>query len=273
MARPCACCIRSVRWTWWEAWWSVIVREWRPSAALVVLARVGTPTVVELGTARAQGEVEALEALGIDPIHYLVPPRVVGITVAVFALSVFLLVFAVFSGWLVSVVANLPPPAGYLAQIVRALRWQDFPLLAAKSLTFGGVGALIACYQGLARPLRLEEVPGPPGRWRRVWWRSWSWTPCFSWCSCSPSHECGSGHRNGGGRGRHGSRVAPLLSGVTWSVRSGEFWVVTGTHGAGKSLLLETMAGIQPCRGGDIRWFGNRPGTPEDSESGRARWA
>ena len=65
--------------------------------------------------------------------------------------------------------------------------------------------------------------------------------------------------------------VAPLLSGVTWSVRSGEFWVVTGTHGAGKSLLLETMAGIQPCRGGDIRWFGNRPGTPEDSESGRAR--
>lgn len=63
--------------------------------------------------------------------------------------------------------------------------------------------------------------------------------------------------------------VAPLLSGVTWSVRAGEFWVVTGTHGAGKSLLLETMAGIQPCRGGDIRWFGNRPGTPEDS--GRAR--
>lgn len=145
---------------------TVIVRELAPlSAALVVLARVGTPTVVELGTARAQGEVEALEALGIDPIHYLVLPRVVGITVAVFALSVFLLVFAVFSGWLVSVVANLPLPLPeYLAQIVRALRWQDFPLLAAKSLTFGGVGALIACYQGLARPLRLEEVPGAATR-------------------------------------------------------------------------------------------------------------
>ena len=58
---------------------TVIFRELAPlTAALVVLARVGTPTVVELGTARALGEVEALEALGIDPIHYLVVPRVVG---------------------------------------------------------------------------------------------------------------------------------------------------------------------------------------------------
>ncbi|MBL9175316.1 MAG: ATP-binding cassette domain-containing protein [Verrucomicrobiales bacterium] len=63
----------------------------------------------------------------------------------------------------------------------------------------------------------------------------------------------------------------PLLSGVTWSVRAGEFWVVTGSHGAGKSLLLETMAGIRPCRGGDVRWFGNRPGVPAEPASGRTR--
>ena len=36
--------------------------------ALLVLARIGTANVVELGTARATGEVEALEALGIDPV-------------------------------------------------------------------------------------------------------------------------------------------------------------------------------------------------------------
>jgi len=140
---------------------TVLVRELSPlSAALVVLARVGTPTVVELGTARALGEVEALEALGIDPIHYLVVPRVLGITVAVFALSVYLLVFALVSGWLVSVAANVALPlSSYMAQIAGALRWQDFPLLAGKSLAFGATGALIACYQGLARPLRLEEVP------------------------------------------------------------------------------------------------------------------
>lgn len=145
---------------------TVLVREIVPlAAALVVLARVGTPTVVELGTARALGEVEALEVLGIDPIHYLVVPRVVGITVAVFALSVYLLMFALASGWVVSVIGNVALPLdSYLGQIAGALRWQDFPLLAAKSLTFGGVGAMIACYQGLARPLRLEEVPGAATR-------------------------------------------------------------------------------------------------------------
>ena len=58
---------------------SVFLREMAPmTAGLLVLARVGTASVVELGTARALGEVEALEALGIDPIHYLVVPRVVG---------------------------------------------------------------------------------------------------------------------------------------------------------------------------------------------------
>ena len=56
---------------------TVIVRELGPLlAALIVLARAGTPNVVELGMMRALGEVEALESLGIDPIHYLVMPRV-----------------------------------------------------------------------------------------------------------------------------------------------------------------------------------------------------
>ena len=54
---------------------TVVVRELGPLVtALLVLARVGTANVVELGTARALGEVEALEALGIDPVHYLVVP-------------------------------------------------------------------------------------------------------------------------------------------------------------------------------------------------------
>lgn len=140
---------------------TVLFRELAPlTAALVVLARVGTPTVVELGTSRALGEVEALEALGIDPIQYLVVPRVLGITLSVFSLAVYLLLFALASGWLFTVVANLPVTGeDYWGQIARALRWEDFPLLGLKTLAFGAAGSLISCYQGLARPLRLEEVP------------------------------------------------------------------------------------------------------------------
>src|SRR5205814_3424262 len=79
----------------------VVVRELGPLlTALLVLARIGTANVVELGTARATGEVEALEALGIDPVHYLVVPRAVGMALGVFSLTVYLIMGALLSGYL-----------------------------------------------------------------------------------------------------------------------------------------------------------------------------
>ena len=140
---------------------SVIVREIGPVAtALLVLGRVGTATVIELGTARAQGEVEALEALCIDPIHYLVVPRVVGIAFAVFSLTVYLILVGLAGGYLFAFIQDVPLlPGAYLDQLAAALRWQDFLLLGLKTAAFGIIIAVACCYQGLARPLRLEDVP------------------------------------------------------------------------------------------------------------------
>ena len=67
---------------------AVVVRELGPLiTAMLVLSRSGTANVIELGTARALGEVEALEALGIDPVHYLVMPRVIGMALGSFRLD------------------------------------------------------------------------------------------------------------------------------------------------------------------------------------------
>jgi phospholipid/cholesterol/gamma-HCH transport system permease protein len=79
----------------------VIVRELGPLlTAMLVLARVGTANVIELGTARALGEVEALEALGIDPVHYLIVPRVIGMALGIFSLTIYLIIGALASGYL-----------------------------------------------------------------------------------------------------------------------------------------------------------------------------
>ena len=139
---------------------TVVVRELGPMiTALIVLARVGTANVVELGTARAQGEVEALEALNIDPIHYLVTPRVVGVSVAVFALTVYLIITTLVSGYLFIFLQDVPlMPGEYFRQLAGSLIWEDFALLGLKTLLFGYVIALTTSYQGLAQPLRLEEV-------------------------------------------------------------------------------------------------------------------
>lgn len=48
-----------------------------------------------------------------------------------------------------------------------------------------------------------------------------------------------------------------MLEGVDWTVRAGEFWVVAGMQGSGKSDLLSTTAGLIPPQGGEYRLFGN----------------
>jgi phospholipid/cholesterol/gamma-HCH transport system permease protein len=138
----------------------VVVRELGPLlTAMLVLARVGTAHVIELGTARALGEVEALEALGIDPVHYLIVPRVIGMAVGVFALTVYLIIGALASGYLFAFLQDVPlTPGDYFRQIAEALGWLDFALLALKTTAFGFFIAIVTCYHGLAQPLRLEEV-------------------------------------------------------------------------------------------------------------------
>jgi len=138
----------------------VVVRELGPLAtALLVLARRGTANVVELGTARALGEVEALEALSIDPVHYLVVPRVIGLALSVFCLTVYLILGAVVSGYLWAFLQNISlTPGVYFLQLAGALSWMDFALLALKTCAFGFIIAIVTCYHGLARPIRLNEV-------------------------------------------------------------------------------------------------------------------
>ncbi len=139
---------------------AVVIRELGPAVtALLMLSKIGTATVIELGTARAMGEIEALEALGIDPVHYLVAPRVCGMALSTFALTVYSILLSLAGGYLFAFLQNVPlTPEVYLSQIANALRWSDFILLALKTAVFGGVISMTCCYEGLARPLTLGEV-------------------------------------------------------------------------------------------------------------------
>jgi phospholipid/cholesterol/gamma-HCH transport system permease protein len=145
---------------------TVVVRELGPLlAAMLVMARIGTANVIELGTARALGEVEALEALGIDPIHFLVMPRVIGMALSILALTVYLILFALASGYLFAFIQEIPiPPTRYMGQLAMAMMWEDFFLLALKTIMFGALIALVTCYEGLSHPLRLEDVAGATTR-------------------------------------------------------------------------------------------------------------
>jgi phospholipid/cholesterol/gamma-HCH transport system permease protein len=138
----------------------VVVRELGPLlTALLVLSRAGARNAIDLATVRALGEVEALEALGIDPIHYLVLPRVVGMAFGVFGLTVFFILGVLGFGFLFAFMNGIPlRPGEFATQIAVALSGLDFAILTIKSSLFGTVIGVITCYQGLAQPLGLAEV-------------------------------------------------------------------------------------------------------------------
>lgn len=139
---------------------SLVIRELAPLVtALLVLGRSGTHTVVQLGTSRALGEVEALETLAIDPIHYLVVPRVIGLATAVFALTVYIIMGTLGFGFVFAFLTDTPLTLDTFAgEIFRSLTWFDFTLLAIKTAGFGTIIAVATCYAGLARPLTLTDV-------------------------------------------------------------------------------------------------------------------
>jgi phospholipid/cholesterol/gamma-HCH transport system permease protein len=140
----------------------VVVRELGPLlTAMFLLARVGTAHVIELGTARAMGDVEALESLGIDPIHYLIVPRVIGLMTGMFSLTIYLIVGALVSGYLCASLQKVPlAPDEYFRSIAQAMTGFDFLFLVLKTIILGFLIAIVACYNGLAQPLRLEDVSG-----------------------------------------------------------------------------------------------------------------
>lgn len=137
-----------------------VFRELGPlMTAMLVLARVGTSTVIELGTKRALGEVEALEALGIDSIHYLVVPRVLGLALSIISLTIYFILISLASAYFFVFIQHIPiKPDAYINQITEALHISDFLILLLKSSFFGIVIAVVTCYEGLARPIRLEEI-------------------------------------------------------------------------------------------------------------------
>jgi phospholipid/cholesterol/gamma-HCH transport system permease protein len=138
----------------------VVVRELGPLlTALLVLSRAGARNAIDLATTRALGEIEALEALGIDPIHYFVVPRVIGMALGVFGLTIYFILGVLGFGYLFAFIDGIPlRPSEFASQIANALSSLDFILLTIKSLVYGGAIGVITCYQGLAQPLRLEEV-------------------------------------------------------------------------------------------------------------------
>lgn len=137
-----------------------VVRELGPIiTAMVVLTRSGTAMAAEMATNRVTGQVEALEAMGVDVFHYLIAPRVLGSMVAMFCMIVYFDTVALVGGFLVASVQLTMPIPVYLEQIGDSLQPLDLYISLSKGILFGLVASLFTCYHGLRARRAPFEVP------------------------------------------------------------------------------------------------------------------
>lgn len=131
----------------------IVFREITPVLiGLVIVGRSGSAVIAEIGTLLVNRQMKTLDSAGVDPMVYLVLPRVLGMAVAAGGLAMIFVTAAFFSGFAVAFVlgfdqGNVLSSASAAAQSVSPL---VYFMLLLKSLVIGLVVASICCRQALS---------------------------------------------------------------------------------------------------------------------------
>jgi phospholipid/cholesterol/gamma-HCH transport system permease protein len=142
-----------------------VAKELAPVMMSILIAgRIGSAMAAEIGSMRVYQEIDALRTMNINPIHYLVLPRVVAIAVAL----PMLVVMAILVGWgggALVAAANHHidvPYQPFFATLRDIVRVRDVANGVFKSFIFALVIGIISCHQG------LQTRGGPRGIGRSV---------------------------------------------------------------------------------------------------------
>jgi phospholipid/cholesterol/gamma-HCH transport system permease protein len=140
----------------------VVARELGPLFAnFVLIVRGGSAITTELGIMKAGGEVRVLEAQGIEPLLFLVMPRVVGMVVSAFCLTVIFVLVAFGSGYGLGALVGQTnaDPAGFLNSVFKAVHPFDGLGFLLKCLLPALLTAVICATEGLSVEQGVTEVP------------------------------------------------------------------------------------------------------------------
>ncbi len=141
---------------------AVVVRELGPLLTnFVVIGRSGAAIATELGNMRVNGEVDLLDAQGLDPFTYLVLPRVMGMMISIFCLTIVFIGVAFASGFVSGLLmgANIGTPRIFFDSVMGALTPADVFSVLSKSLLPGLLTGVICCVEGLQIRGAITEVP------------------------------------------------------------------------------------------------------------------
>lgn len=128
-----------------------LLRELGPLLiAVIVIGRSGSSVTAELGTMKVSEEIEALEVMAINPIRFLIVPRVLAMMVMLPALTVFGNWIGMVGGWSICRFALDFSTPGYIVSSVESADMWDLATGMIKSVVFAWLIVTIACFRGIS---------------------------------------------------------------------------------------------------------------------------
>ncbi|HEY0841115.1 MAG TPA: ABC transporter permease [Vulgatibacter sp.] len=136
-----------------------VFRELGPVlTALTVGSRVGSGIAAELGSMQVTEQIDAMRALGADPIKKLVMPRVVAAMICVPVITVFADLVGVAAGAVIAEANHGISYSNFYREAVSATKLNDFTSGIFKSMVFGLLIAIVGCYKGFTTRGGTEGV-------------------------------------------------------------------------------------------------------------------
>ncbi|AHI07299.1 ABC-type organic solvent resistance transport system, permease protein [Bdellovibrio bacteriovorus W] len=126
--------------------------------ALLLTSRVGAGYASEVGTMQITEQVDALRMLGINPLQFIVVPRLLACIVAGVILIVFANLTCLFAAMLVSESYLGFPTSLFLSSMRRFVQFQDFYFAMVKGACFGAIIPMVSCYYGFKCEQGAEGV-------------------------------------------------------------------------------------------------------------------
>lgn len=136
-----------------------LIRELGPvMAALMVAARAGSASAAEIGIMRITEQIDALEAMAVNPMKYLVVPKVIAGLIAVPLLTAIFDVVGIFGGYLVGVHLLGVGAGTYFSEMRNMVEMSDIWGGFLKSVSFGLIVTWVCTYKGFYTGYGAEGV-------------------------------------------------------------------------------------------------------------------
>ncbi len=119
-------------------------------AAIVIAGRVGSAMAAELGAMKVSEEIDALEVMGINPVRFLIVPRILAILLMLPCLTLVANMCGILGGFIIGVGSLHLEPALYMARTFDMLVHKDLLTGLVKSGCFGLIIGMVGCYQGFS---------------------------------------------------------------------------------------------------------------------------